>query len=141
MAGTSYLARISYTVLVAAGVWLPLAASQVEAANPKTFLPRHIVSSTIPGNRDLNPYGVAFVPQGFPSGGLISVGDVLVSNFNDVNNCQGQGTTIIQFTPDNPTNSVAPGVPAMSSPAMPPPSSRVLNSVCRPRSACSRAAS
>jgi hypothetical protein len=33
---------------------------------------------------------------------------VLVSNFNDTNNCQGQGTTIIQYSPNNPTDSVAP---------------------------------
>ena len=30
-----------------------------------------ITESTIPANGDLNPYGVAFVPQGFPSGGSI----------------------------------------------------------------------
>ncbi len=63
-------------------------------------------------NGDLNPYGVAFVPDGFPSGGVISPGDVLVSNFNDVMNCHGRGTTIIQFTPNNPGGSVAPGVAA-----------------------------
>jgi hypothetical protein len=45
---------------------------------------------------------------------MISPGDVLVSNFNDVNNCQGRGTTIIQFTPNNSAapDSVAPAVPA-----------------------------
>src|SRR5208283_4450441 len=50
----------------------------------------------------------------FPGGGMISPGDVLVSNFNDTNNCQGRGTTIIQFTPNNAAapDSVAPAVPA-----------------------------
>jgi hypothetical protein len=48
----------------------------------------------------LNPYGVAFVPAGFPAGGSISAGDVLVSNFNAAtNNFQGTGTSIVQFTP------------------------------------------
>jgi hypothetical protein len=112
MAGNSFFARISYQMLAAALGWL--VPSHADAANPKAFLSRHIVSSTIPQNGDLNPYGVAFVPQGFPSGGIISPGDVLVSNFNDLNNCQGQGTTIIQFTPNNPMDSVAPGVPAGS---------------------------
>jgi hypothetical protein len=28
-----------------------------------------IQASTVPANGDLNPYGVAFVPTGFPSGG------------------------------------------------------------------------
>jgi hypothetical protein len=36
-------------------------------------------------------------------------GDVLVSNFNDFNNLQGRGTTIIRLTPNS---AVAPAVPA-----------------------------
>src|SRR5262249_10849289 len=38
--------------------------------------------STVPSNGDVNPYGVAYVPSNFPSGGLLNPGDVLVSNFN-----------------------------------------------------------
>jgi len=60
------------------------------------FLPSAINTSTIPQNGDVNPYGVAFVPEGFPGGGAISAGEVLVSNFNDNTNTQGTGTTIIQ---------------------------------------------
>ena len=75
------------------------------------FLPRLVVSSTIPGNGDLNPYGVAFVPQGFPGGGSIAPGDVLVSNFNNLNNLQGTGVTIIKLTPNG---AVAPSVAAGS---------------------------
>jgi hypothetical protein len=105
MAGKSYFAHIFYPILVTTCAWLPLAA---DAASLKTFLPKYHVSSTIPENGDLNPYGIAFVPAGFPSGGVISQGDVLVSNFNDTNNCQGQGTTIIQYNPNNATDSVAP---------------------------------
>lgn len=73
------------------------------------FLPRSITSSTIPGNGDLNPYGIVFVPFGFPQGGMIATGDVLVSNFNNSGNLQGTGTTIVKFTP---TGDLAPGVPA-----------------------------
>jgi hypothetical protein len=40
-----------------------------DSDDPKRFIPRILVSSTIPGNGDLNPYGVAFVPPGFPAGG------------------------------------------------------------------------
>jgi hypothetical protein len=78
------------------------------AAAPQPFLPDVDITSTIPANGDLNPYGVAFVPAGFPSGGPLTPGDILVSNFNNSGNTQGTGTTIIQFTPDN---GVAPGVP------------------------------
>jgi hypothetical protein len=53
-----------------------------------------------PGAGDLNPYGVAFVPTGFPQGGLLNPGDVIVANFNNrqnaqqTGNLQGTGTTI-----------------------------------------------
>ncbi len=63
------------------------------------FIPQLINSSTVPLNGDVNPYGVAFVPMGFPTGGAISAGDVLVSNFNSSANTQGTGTTIVQLSP------------------------------------------
>ena len=78
------------------GFWAALApASESDDA----FIPRIINSSTIPSNGDLNPYGVAFVPERFPGGGAIAAGDVLVSNFNNSANVQGTGTTIVQLTP------------------------------------------
>src|ERR1700745_3857990 len=76
------------------------------------FLPRLVASSTIPANGDLNPYGVAFVPQGFPGGGLIAPGDALVSNFNNLNNLQGTRVTIVKLTPNG---TIAPSVAAGSS--------------------------
>jgi hypothetical protein len=105
MTGRSFFAGVSYSMLVTACAWSPLSATHAVAANQ--FLPEYRVSSTVPPNGDLNPYGVAFVPSGFPKGGKISPGDVLVSNFNDMNNCQGQGTTIIQYTPSSSNDSVA----------------------------------
>jgi hypothetical protein len=58
-----------------------------------------ITDSTAPSNGDLNPYGVAFVPAGFPAGGSIVPGDVLVSNFNASSNLEGTGTTIVSISP------------------------------------------
>jgi len=58
-----------------------------------------ITASTVPSNGDLNPYGVAFVPAGFPSGGSTAAGDVLVSNFNASSNLEGTGTTIVSISP------------------------------------------
>jgi len=58
-----------------------------------------ITASTVPPSGDLNPYGVAFVPPGFPTGGSIAAGDLLVANFNNSNNLQGTGTTIVSITP------------------------------------------
>jgi uncharacterized protein (TIGR03118 family) len=55
---------------------------------------------TVPANGDVNPYGVAFVPQGFPTDGLLHSGDILVSNFNNSANQQGTGSTIVDISPN-----------------------------------------
>jgi hypothetical protein len=81
---------------------LLLAAAMSIATASAAFIPQLVNSSTIPANGDVNPYGVAFVPSGFPSGGKIASGDVLVSNFNNSSNLQGLGTTIIKLTPTGP---------------------------------------
>jgi hypothetical protein len=94
------LALIAYRMLSIAGMAsLSMAAAHADN-DDRAFLPRLVVSSTIPANGDLNPYGVAFVPQGFPGGGAIAPGDVLVSNFNNSKNLQGTGTTIVKLTPN-----------------------------------------
>jgi hypothetical protein len=54
------------------------------------------VSSTVPANGDLNPYGIVNVPR--TEGSLVE-GDTLVSNFNAASNLQGTGTTIVQISP------------------------------------------
>jgi hypothetical protein len=105
----TYLVSIALRALLLACGALPAAA---RAQAVQGFAPQFIVSSTIPANGDLNPYGVAIVPQNFPTGGTISAGDVLVSNFNNLSNLQGTGVTIIKLTPTGPVApSVAPGQP------------------------------
>jgi hypothetical protein len=86
-----------------------LAPTTVIGGEAQQIIPDIIISSTIPANGDLNPYGVAFVPPGFPAAKNISPGDILVSNFNDITNTQGTGTTIISLTPNG---RVAPAVSA-----------------------------
>ena len=54
------------------------------------------LTSTVPDNGDQNPYAIVVAPV---SAGKITAGDVLVTNFNDKNNLQGLGTTIVAFTP------------------------------------------
>ena len=83
------------TALVGASIGVARASDSSSA-----FLQRSVTSSTIPANGDLNPYGVAFVPDEFPAGGSIQAGDVLVSNFNSIANLQGTGTTIVKLTPN-----------------------------------------
>ena len=55
--------------------------------------------TTVPTNGDVNPYGLAEVPAGFPKGGVIHAGQFLVSNFNDSANTQGTGTTVVVVSP------------------------------------------
>ena len=91
-------------VLAAAVVSCLLCSAVSFAADEdRPFLPGPVrVVSTVPGNGDVNPYGVAFVPPGFPTGGAINPGDVLVSNFNNSSNLQGTGTTIVDVPPNAP---------------------------------------
>ncbi len=79
----------------------PLAVALADG-DDEVFVPRLVNTSTIPANGDINPYGVAFVPSGFPPGGAIHPGDVLIANWNNTGNVQGTGTTVVQFTPTGP---------------------------------------
>lgn len=54
------------------------------------------VGSTVPANGDVNPYGIAVVPV---TKGALVAKSVLVSNFNNVSNLQGTGTTIVEIDP------------------------------------------
>jgi hypothetical protein len=74
--------------------------SPADAGQPETVAKSHTistVSSTIPGNGDINPYGVFRVPR---SVGRLNRGSILVSNFNNSANLQGTGTTVVQIAPD-----------------------------------------
>jgi len=55
------------------------------------------IASTVPGNGDINPYGIAQVKRS--TGKLVS-GHILISNFNNSQNQQGTGTTIVDVAPD-----------------------------------------
>jgi hypothetical protein len=71
-----------------------------QAAEPRSFLEglrRHsMVTSTVPGNGDQNPYAIVIAPV---TAGKVQAGDVLVDNFNDRNNLQGLGSTIVAYRP------------------------------------------
>ena len=111
-------ATIAAIVTATAGL---LAGSAILAgaadAAPNTFIGNlntvTPIASTIPGNGDVNPYGVAVVPR---SVGYLHQGNVLVSNFNDSSNTQGTGTTIVQVNPSSGDVSQFAGI---SDPACP----------------------
>ncbi|HEY1723412.1 MAG TPA: hypothetical protein VGG27_19365 [Magnetospirillaceae bacterium] len=54
------------------------------------------VTSSVPENGDQNPYALVVAPV---SAGKIVKDDLLIDNFNDKNNLQGLGTTIVDFNP------------------------------------------
>ena len=55
------------------------------------------ISSTVPSNGDINPYGIFRIPR---SVGHLTRGNILVSNFDNGANLQGIGTTLVQIAPD-----------------------------------------
>ena len=83
-------------VSLSAAVFALLTANLASAQGIFPLFPT--VASTVPSNGDVNPYGVAIVPKTLPAGGGIQPGDILVSNFNNVENLQGTGTTIVRVT-------------------------------------------
>jgi DNA-binding beta-propeller fold protein YncE len=71
------------------------------AADERPILPvlknNTVIASTVPGNGDVNPYGMAQVRR---TVGNLRAGHILISNFNNVSNAQGTGTTIVDLAPD-----------------------------------------
>lgn len=93
----------SWLVLTAiflfAGTSFALADDHRDRTQP--ILPTPVLTvSTVPANGDVNPYGVAFVPQQFKAPGMLRAGDLLISNFNNKANLQGTGTTIVKIAPN-----------------------------------------
>jgi hypothetical protein len=93
------------TAAAAAVAAVALAAAPAASAGPngrpvsylQQFHRLTTIASTVPGNGDLNPYGVWIVRD---TVGRLHRGNVLVSNFNNKNNLQGTGRTIVQITPN-----------------------------------------
>ena len=81
-------------------VALSFMATTGDAAKTGTYLSSlhsiRTITSTVPANGDVNPYGVAIVPR---TVGVLTAGDFLVSNFNARSNDQGTGSTIVQVSP------------------------------------------
>jgi sugar lactone lactonase YvrE len=100
------------SVTVLASALLIMSFAHAARAGSMPIVPLQI--STTPANGDLNPYGLAEVPAGFPEGSIKS-GQLLVSNFNNSANTQGKGTTIIAVSPGSGKTSLffagTPGTP------------------------------
>src|SRR5262249_38132295 len=80
---------------LAAALWSVLATMGAAPAGAPAKPARiTTVASTVPANGDINPYGVAVVPR---STGNLQQGHILVSNFNNSQNQQGTGSTIVDI--------------------------------------------
>jgi hypothetical protein len=98
-------------------LWLALSglvtAGPAAAADPQLVLPPlktiSPVASTVPPNGDVNPYGVAQIRY---TTGNLRAGHILVSNFNNSNNLQGTGSTIVDIAPDGAVSLFATLSPA-----------------------------
>jgi len=103
--------KIRITGLLSVGIVLYAVFGAMPCAEATGFLPNQMIVSTVPPNGDVNPYGVAFVPQGFPNGGALQAGDILVSNFNNSMNLQGTGTTIMRVAASGAVSTFFAGPP------------------------------
>jgi len=86
------------TAVTAAAIAAAPAASASQTGPPylSHFHRLKTIASTVPANGDLNPYGVWIVRDSI---GRLHRGNILVSNFNNKNNLEGTGSTIVQITP------------------------------------------
>jgi len=91
---SSALAGAAATAVFAAAA--PAAQAGTQGSFIGKFHTLTTIGSTVPANGDVNPYGTALV--GTSEGSLVK-GNVLISNFNNVKNLQGTGTTIVQVSP------------------------------------------
>ncbi len=90
------LALAMLAALLACAVIAPAGAAAFDHPFIGPFGTVSSIGSTQPTNHDQNPYGIVNVPS---SDGALVRGDILISNFNNFENLQGTGSTLVQLTP------------------------------------------
>ena len=81
-------------VTLMTGVRVASAEQPAVPAKPHTI---STISSTVPANGDVNPYGIFRIPR---TAGNLKRGNILISNFNNSSNLQGTGTTLVEIAPN-----------------------------------------
>jgi hypothetical protein len=100
---------ITWAAVSALGIAVSGSALAADEAGYLGSVRRHsLVTSTVPANGDQNPYAVVVAPV---TSGKIHQGDVMVDNFNDKNNLQGLGTTIVSIDPSTKKLSLFAAIP------------------------------
>jgi hypothetical protein len=100
-AGASLMSRVCSLALTGLAAILAVAGlpAVTDAASDGYLNSIHhftTLTSTVPESGDQNPYAIVVAPV---SAGAIRKDDVLITNFNDHNNLQGLGSTIMRYTP------------------------------------------
>ena len=115
--------HIKVRAVLAAAVIAAVVAVVPAVASARPFLNRlstiSLLSTTVPPSGptagDQNPYGIAVVPR---STGDLARGDVLVSNFNNSQNQQGTGASIVEISPSGTAHVFAAVPPPTATPAV-----------------------
>ncbi len=106
------MSRIHMFGLAAAATSLALTLAAMPLAHAEGLLGtlhrQTTIASTVPDNGDQNPYAVVVIPI---SQGKLHKNDVLVDNFNDKNNLQGLGSTIVSVDPATKKMSLFAAIP------------------------------
>lgn len=74
------------------------------------ILPVAVTASAVAANGDRNPYGVAFVPARFATGGTLEAGDLLISDFADKEGKAGLGVSLVRIRPTGQQSTFFQGV-------------------------------
>jgi len=94
----SYGGPLNLVTIATMSILLAAAAMYAEEsqspAQPHTI---STISSTMPSNGDVNPYGIFRIER---TVGRLQRGNLLISNFNNGANLQGTGTTLVQISPN-----------------------------------------
>jgi len=100
MTATRWTSVVGLALAVCAFVTPATSARTAAGAFIDPFTTVSTITSTVPRNGDVNPYGVAVAPVTM---GKLVAGDVLVTNFNNRQNLQGTGKTIVEISPSGQT--------------------------------------
>ena len=112
-----FITKYARAFALAAVASVLAAAPSVASARPflHQFNKIKFLATTVPAAGDQNPYGVAVVPRTI---GDLRRGEVLVSNFNDSNNKQGTGSSIVEVSGSGQVHVFAVVPPPTATPAV-----------------------
>ncbi len=92
----SAVSKFIFCALAVLSLWTPSLVASEDGSILHKLKNISTLSSTVPSNGDINPYGLVRVPRTI---GNLQEGHYLISNFNASSNFQGTGSTIVDVSP------------------------------------------